>query len=531
MRGRRLHAPTAPVRAVHDGSGLPAPAGRTPGPGGGTASLRSPGALWRACAAALLWAGAAGAARGQPLSDCHVAGIPQDVKCGVVRRALDPAHPGGTSIEVHYVVVPAMARRKLADPVFLVPGGPGQSAIGVAPQVLALFGRLNHRRDLVFVDQRGTGRSAPLNCPQESHGSPIELGDTQHQFKQLMQCQAQLLKLPYIGSAGALGFFTTTLAMQDLDAVRAQMGAQQIDLVGISYGTRAVLEYMRLFPARVRRSVLDAVAPPDMVLPVSASVDTQAALDALFEACGRERACQQAYPHLAADWRRFIASLPQSVSAADPLSGQPQHFSLTRGMALGAVRSVLYTPAIAAGLPQAITQAAQGRYEPLLGLGSVLESHGGLRLATGMHFSVVCAEDGPALDRDTATGGSDFGADVVELYRLACAHWPRGGVAPAFYTLPRTSTPTLLLSGGLDPATPPRHAQRVAAALGPAAQLVVQPQGGHGALGSECGRDVLFQFIDAADPQQAASVDTQCLRTVPRPLTFLPIAAEPTHAP
>ncbi|HEY4067399.1 MAG TPA: alpha/beta fold hydrolase, partial [Burkholderiaceae bacterium] len=252
-----------------------------------------------------------GAANAQALSDCRVAGIRNSVQCGVLQRALDPARPDGPKIDLHYVVVPAMARRKLPDPVFLLAGGPGQSAIGVAPQAMALFSRLNNRRDIVLVDQRGTGQSAPLQCDDPERERLADQADPQRQFDLLMQCKAALLKLPYLKAESDLGFFTTTLAMQDLDAVRAALGAETIDLVGISYGTRAGLEYLRQFPTRVRRLVLDAVAPPDMVLPASFSTDSQAALDALLRACDQEPVCHATYPRLRSDWAALLASLPR----------------------------------------------------------------------------------------------------------------------------------------------------------------------------------------------------------------------------
>ncbi len=469
-------------------------------------------------------------AQGQALTDCRVAGLRNSVKCGVVQRALDPARPEGPKINVHYVVVPAMARRKLPDPVFLIAGGPGQSAIDVAPQVMPLFGRLNNRRDIVFVDQRGTGESAALDCPESKRESLGAQADNDAQIKLLMQCKAALLKKPYIKAPADLGFFTTTLAIQDLDAVRQQLGATQINLVGISYGTRAILEYLRQFPNAVRRAVLDSVAPPDMVLPASFSTDGQAAFDALLAACEKQPDCTKAYPTLRADWAALLASLPKPATAPHPLSGTPEHFTLTRDMVLGAVRGALYNPAMAAALPAAITDAAAGRYEGLVGMGSLLGSRRGLRLAMGMHFSVVCAEDAPLMAKATDKAGADFGSTQVTLYQRVCAEWPRGAVPQAFYSIPPSRTPALLLSGGLDPATPPRHAERVAKALGPAAQLVVVPNAGHSVLGIGCARDVLYRFIDAADDTAATAVDASCLKAVPRPGVFRPIDLANTDA-
>ena len=465
----------------------------------------------------------AGGANAQALSDCRVAGLRNSVKCGVVQRALDPARPDGPKIDVHYVVVPAMARRKLPDPVFLIAGGPGQSAIEVAPQVMPLFSRLNNRRDIVFVDQRGTGQSAPLDCPESKRESLDAQADNEAQIKLLMQCKAGLLNKPYIKAPADLGFFTTTLAMQDLDAVRQQLGAAQIDLVGVSYGTRAILEYLRQFPNSVRRAALDSVAPPDMILPASFSTDGQAAFDALLAACEKQADCAGAYPKLRADWAALLASLPKPASAPHPLSGTPERFTLTRDMVLGAVRGALYNPAMAAALPAAITEAAAGRYEGLVGMGSLLGARRGLRLAMGMHFSVVCAEDAPLMPKATDKPGADFGDTQATIYRRVCAEWPRGAVPEAFYAIAPTRTPALLLTGGLDPATPPRHAERVAKALGPAAQLVVVPNAGHSVLGIGCARDVLYRFIDAADNAAATAVDASCLKSIPRPGVFRPI--------
>ncbi|HJV96719.1 MAG TPA: alpha/beta hydrolase [Albitalea sp.] len=447
------------------------------------------------------------------LQPCRVAGIRNEVQCGVIARALDPARPGGVTIDVHYVVVPALARRKLLDPVFLLAGGPGQSAIALAPTVLPLFARLNNRRDIVFVDQRGTGRSAPLACADTRQLPLAEQLDPERQVEQLARCRAELQQLPY----GDLRFFTTTIAMQDLDAVRAQLGAERINVVGASYGTRAALELLRQFPGRVRRSLLDGVAPPDMALPASSGVDGQAAFDAMLAACEHEAACAQRHPTLRADWASLASSPPRRVTVMHPLTGQSESLTLTRAMLLTALRGPLYVPSLAAALPQAIADAAQGRFEPLLGLNSVLATRREMAPAMGMHFSVVCAEDLPRL------AAADFRDDIAALYQRVCAGWPRGEVPAAFYAIPTSGSPVLLLSGGLDPATPPRHAERVARALGRNALQVVAPNAGHGVMNLPCMRDVLFRFIDAADDAQALAADASCVKSIPRPPAFEPL--------
>lgn len=465
----------------------------------------------------------AGAAAAGPLAACRVAGLAHEARCAALSRPLDPARPDGPRIELHYLVVPALARRKLPDPVFLLAGGPGQSAIALAPALMGVFARLNNRRDIVFVDQRGTGRSAPLACDEAEDGPLAEQADVDATLRRLAQCRVRLQSLPH-GRDGGLRFFSTLLASQDLEAVRQALGAPRINLVGVSYGTRVALDYQRQFPQALRRSVLDGVAPPDMGLPASAAADAQAALEALFAACAAESACQAAWPALRADWERLLAGLPRAVTLNDPRSGRAQTFTLTREGLLGTVRGPLYAPTIAAALPAAIGAAAGGRFEPLVALGAVLAPRRESQVYTGMHFSVVCAEDLPLAGALDPPAARDFGRGLLPLYERACADWPRAELPAAFRALPPAASPVLLLSGGLDPATPPRHAARVAAALGARARPLVVANAGHGVLGVGCAPDLLTRFIDAPDDAAALAIDAACLAAIPRPPAFLPMA-------
>ena len=491
--------------------------------------MSGPGRRWLAAAAAsaaCLAGPALGADEGPgALRDCHIAGFRNGVLCGSVKRPLDPGNAARGSIEVQYVVVPALARRKLPDPVFFLAGGPGQSAISLAPQVMALLARLNNRRDIVFVDQRGTGRSAPLACKDPEDETLAEQAEPARQQRMVAECKASLLKQPWLKAESDLGFFTTTLAVQDLDAVRRQLGAERIDLVGGSYGTRVALEMLRQFPASVRRTVIDGVAPADMALPASASTDNQAALDRLIEACAAEPACARAHPDLRARLVALLQGLPREVRAQHPLTGIVETFTLTRELVLGAIRGALYSPALAAALPEAIEAAAGGDYAGLIGLSATQGSGKAMRLATGMHLSVVCAEDLPRLASAVDKPGSEFGTAFAGMYEKACAIWPRGAVPTEFYSLPKSPSATLVLSGGLDPATPPRHGERVAKALGPLARHLVVPNAGHGVMSIGCMRDVIFRFVDAATDAEALAVDAACLAKVPRPPAFVSLRA------
>lgn len=441
---------------------------------------------------------------------CRVPDFPQEVQCGKVQRPLDPTHPEGKKIDVNYVVVPSQDRNKLPDAIFLLAGGPGQSAINVAGWGQFAFSRLNRRRDLVFVDQRGTGRSAPLHCPELE--SNAELFDTELTYKSAQKCLADLQALPY----GDLRQYTTTIAMQDLDAVRQAQGYTKINLVGVSYGTRAGLEYLRQFPQSVRRVILDGVVPPDARLSPG---DAQLALDAVFADCAKDRQCDSAYPQLAATWGKLLAGLPRQVKLIHPRLGNEMQVQMSRDMVVSMVHKSLYAPMNVSGLPYALTQAEQGKYAPLVALSGATDLPGQAGVAYGMHFSVWCAEEYARLPATPAA--DDFSGLMDGIYRKVCEKWPRGAAPAGFYTIPRSPVPVLLLSGGIDPVTPTQHGEHVAAALGPQALHLSVGNAGHGLMSQGgCLRELAYRYLNAKDDQEANKVDISCVRQIPRPLAW-----------
>jgi pimeloyl-ACP methyl ester carboxylesterase len=452
----------------------------------------------------------------QPLTPCWLKGVPYEARCGVIQRPLDPAHAQGPRIEVHVAVLPALARNKQPDAVYFFAGGPGQSAIELAGPASQLLARLSTRRDIVLIDQRGTGRSAPLRC-EEAPGEQTlaEQADLQQQVRSVRDCQRKLGRLPH----GDLRFYTTPLAMADVDAVRTALQHERINLVGGSYGTRAALEYLRQFPQRVRRVVLDGVAPPDMVLPASFSGDNQRALEAMFLGCEQEAACARLHPRLRQRWQELLAQPAREVTAQHPVSGREERFRLSPTGMVQFVRGPLYVPALASALPYAIEEAAAGRFTPLVGLAATAQGSS-RNLFLGMHFAVVCAEDYPRLSTTSLAPGVDFGEAFADVYRQVCASWPRGEVPAAFYAVGPAASPVLLLSGGLDPVTPPRHGERMAQALGARARHVVVAQAGHGVMSLACLREGVARFISSQDDSEALALDLACANTVPRPPAY-----------
>ena len=446
---------------------------------------------------------------------CRLPDFPQEVQCGHIQRPLNPAQPEGKKIDIHYVVVPSQDRNKLKDAVFLLAGGPGQSAIELAGFGQAIFGRLNRRRDLVFVDQRGTGRSAPLHCPELENSADVV--DQETMFKMADACMKNLQKLAY----GDLSYFSTSIAVQDLEAVRQELGYGAINLVGASYGTRAGLEYLRQYPTSVRRLVLDGIAPPDMRLP---SADAQVALDGVFADCAKDAQCNATYPDLAGRWKKLFNSLPQQISIRHPRLANQLHIPMTRDTLIGLVHKTLYSPSTTAALPYVITQAERGHFEPLVTLSGALSLVGPGAIAYGMHFSVWCGE---AYARpNTATPKDDFEMMTSAMYNRVCEKWPRASISPAFFDIPASIAPVLLLSGGIDPVTPTRHGAAVATALGAKARHISVENAGHGLLAHGCVRDVVYRYVNAKDDAEASRVDVACVRQIPRPLVWLaPVAA------
>lgn len=442
---------------------------------------------------------------------CRLPDFPEEVQCGQIQRPLNPAQPQGKKIDIHYVVIPSQDRNKLQDAVFLLAGGPGQSAINVASWANALLARLNRRRDLVFVDQRGTGRSAPLECPALDKAD--EILSLEQKTKLTDDCLRQLQTLPY----GELQYFSTSIAVQDLEAVRQLQGYSRINLIGASYGTRVGLEYLRQFPKSVRRVVLDGVVPPTMQL---ASADAQKALDALFRDCAQEPACNASYPDLANRWNKLLDSQPQKVSMPHPRLGNAFKLDMTREGLLGLIHGTLYNPAGLATLPYALTQAEQGNYAPLVTMSNATNLPGPGNIAYGMHFSVWCGE--AFAQSPTLPANDEFEKFMVQMYIQTCKKWPRADIPAGFFEIPVSASPVLLLSGGLDPVTPIRHGEAVTKALGPLARHVKLENAGHGLLAQGCVRDVVHRFFNAREDNEALQVDASCVRQIPRALAWQP---------
>ncbi len=440
---------------------------------------------------------------------CRHPDFAQEVQCGELTQPLNPAQPEGKTIQLNFVVLPAQDKNKLNDSVVLLAGGPGQSVVNLAAYAKLALSRNNRRRDIVLLDQRGTGKSAALSCSEFDDSfaiiKPANLA------ARTAQCLQKLQALNY----GALENFSTSIAVQDLEALRRHLNYDSLNLVGVSYGTRVALEYQRQFPQAVRRMVLDGVVPPDLSL---ASGDAKIALNGVFTACQQELACNQAYPDLAGVWARLLKQAPQPYRFAHPRNGQVLEREISPELLISLVHKVLYNPATSMTLPYALTQAGAGNYLPLLTISNALAKSGPDGIYYGMHFSVWCSEAAGSADQHAAQ--DEIATNMAKIYQTVCKHWPKAKIPADFYQIKPSPVAALLLSGGIDPVTPDSQGQKVATALGKQALHLRLQNAGHGLLMQSCSRDIVERFISAKTDQAALQVERQCLRQIPRPLAW-----------
>lgn len=459
----------------------------------------------------------------QPLADlapCRIAdpdGLASTAaRCGGLEVPENPAEPQGRKIRLAIAVVPAIATRAKPDPLFLVAGGPGQGSIqGYAP-LLGAFSGVRRERDLVLVDQRGTGDSNRLDCdmPDDAlEGGEIPPAEL-----------AALARDCLSGLPGRPEFYTTSIAVRDLEAVRTALGYERINLFGGSYGTRVAQHYARRFPERTRTVVLDGVVPPTLALVPAIAIESQRALERVFVRCAADPACNERFPALGEQFARLDAALrraPVAITLADPVTGESRKIDVTRAHLVTMARMLVYSPGTASLLPLLVHEAATvGNYGPLAAqaemLGPELES----MIAMGMHHSVVCAEDAPrfagAVDRQ-ALEATAIGPLIMDGMEAICAVWPRGPVDADFAEPLDTVVPALLLSGEFDPATPASYGEMAAKGFRNGLHVVV-PGHGHGVTSLPCVQQLLRQFIEAG---AATGLDEACVAKIAPPPFFL----------
>ena len=468
--------------------------------------------------AALLLLDAGGCAKQRPagglskLKPCRLAGVNEELLCGNLTVFENRQTRTGRTIDLNVVVLPAVNQKTKAEPLFDLAGGPGASSVDRADFYAGPGKEYRHRHDVVCVDQRGTGKSNRLAIPREKTPSyylsemfPI---DYVKRMRHVLEQRADLTK------------YTTSIAMDDLDDVRAWLGYDRINLFGASYGTQAALVYLRRHPEHVRSAILLGVTPTDLKMPLHHSESAARAMDLLLGECEQDAACRTAFPQIRDDWKNVLAQLakqPARVEYSPPGKSAAMTLEIQRGVFAEKIRTWMYDREKAARIPLIIRHAASSDFAPFLkeAIGPSIPDF----VADGMYLSVTCAEDVPFIDPGEAsklTADNPFGDYRVFQQTRACGMWPRGEIPTDFLQPVHSNAPVLIFSGNMDPVTPPEYGKEVARHL-PNNRHVIIREAGHGVDGLKdpsCIDRIAIEFLDKGD---AKNLDVSCVEKMEPP--------------
>ena len=444
------------------------------------------------------------------LTDCRISAGPgaasMKARCGTLVRPLDPTGAVPGEVELKVAVVAALSLTPAPDPVVPIAGGPGQGSIQFYASYSHAFKDVRRNRDILLIDQRGTGESSRMDCPVDD-----DLVEGQYSTELTIEytndCLAQLPFDPR--------FFTTSVAVTDLEAVRVALGYPSLNLYGVSYGSRVAQHFARRYPGSTRTVVLDGVAPPQESLGPEIATESQKAVDNILARCAEDTACNERFPGIQETFAKLLAELkasPVAIIVPNPTTGRPENLAFGRAEFAIAIRLLAYHPNSMALMPLLIHEAGVGNHVPLASQYKMTMVAMNDTLAIGMHNTVLCTEDIPFLDKASidyeGIEASYMGPLQLNALEAICSVWPEGPIDEEFKVPLTTDIPVLLLSGDADPITPPRYAEMAAVDLLNARHLIGRHQG-HGQIAVGCTRRVFAAFVDAADP---AGLDAECLQ-------------------
>ncbi len=438
-----------------------------------------------------------------------------EAQCADIKVPEAPDH-NERIITLSVVVLPATTRERVEDPIVLLAGGPGQSAIEVAPDWAARFENLRKTRDFLIMDQRGTGRSNSLACAEQLDPILEVLEDQTNSVEEALEIQVEALRDCLIQLDADPTYYGSQNAAIDLEFVRKHLAYPALNLFGISYGTRMAFIYARQYPESVRSLLLDAVAPTTMIIPERVGLDADIAFRMIEIECQSNIDCQSAFPDLKGTLRKaetLLRELDQDLLAIDPLTGERTFAKPDARLINRILRSALYSRGLRQLVPLAISEAAEGRLEVLLGMGAVLNPESNSSgMSLGMMASVLCSED--MTQMKAIQHGEIFDNALQELLTELCGFWPHKAVSEDYFEPVRSNIPALLMSGTLDPITPPNYANEAMRTL-TAAQHIEVLGGTHGVGHLGCIPELIETFLSALSNPE---VDTSCIQDIgPRP--------------
>ena len=435
--------------------------------------------------------------------------IVQGAQCGSLAVPENPEDSDSPKITLNILRLPAVNPTPQADPLFVIAGGPGQSAVNIAEGIAYVFNDIRKNRDIIFVDQRGTGGSAPLNCSSlEDEENLWSLAKQQQKLVQaLRECIAQ--------HDDRWAYYTTPYAVKDLESVRKALGYQQINLWSVSYGTRVALEYMRSYPAVIRTSTLDGVAPVSMALPWHSEEDAWASLTQLNEQCIAIDNCEKRFGNLL-DKANAIAqrldAAPINLQVTHPRTQAQTSLEVDNQTFVALIRMALYSRDLSTLVPLVISKSYDSDYQLLASLVTLIAEQSELAdISYGMHYNILCNEDYPQYrGRNSADSHYFLKSNLVDLFHDVCAIWPQTALAEKYFSPVIVDVPTLLLSGQRDPVTPPRWAESVIEHLSHAKHLIA-PGGHHSITRDGCVSQLITLFIHYGNTE---SLDVSCVKDI-----------------
>jgi len=440
------------------------------------------------------------------LEDCHVENIKQQVQCGKLIVPENYNKPGDDTITLNFAVLPAIDKSQNKEPLMFLAGGPGQAAVSIAGGLYKAFNEIRKTRDLILVDQRGTGESHPLQCEDAIEQDVYSAVPEDFSAQDVKDCLAQL--------SGDLSQYNSENAIRDFDAVRAALGHEKIAIYGGSYGTRAGLVYMRMFPESLSSVILDSVGPIEVPIGLFGKSSARS-FAMLIENCKTETSCNEAYPDLENEFSQVLNKLalkPVSMNIPHPRLGTDTTLNISKNKFLSTIFMQLYGIEGRSLVPLVIHQASLGNFAPFAGLTAATE--GGMGMSVGLTFNIVCNEDMPKVTEAMfkADAQNKFNGNVSHLaWQEACPLWPQYRPNEDFYRPVTVNIPTLIISGDLDPVTPPSNGEHTAKTL-PNSKHIVMKNSGHTPGVSGCAIGVINEFLNEKNPHE---LDESCFEDIP----------------
>ncbi|GFE85663.1 alpha/beta hydrolase [Steroidobacter agaridevorans] len=445
--------------------------------------------------------------RADVLSTCELPRLQEPAKCGVVQVPENPAKPDGRKLDIAVAVVPAMGGKALPDPILLLMGGPGEESMNEAAFYVEWLEPLRRERDILLIDQRGTGKSHRLGCDlYKDVGAAVLLRDV-FPVASAERCARELSK------DADLTQYSYEHFSKDIEHIRRLLGYGPLNLFAGSYGTRAAQVFIKTHGASVRTAMLVSVVPIDEPMPLPMAKGAQAAMDRVLEDCAAQSACHAAFPNVRNELSQMLHRL-ETEEVKVNVPGQATPVRLHRGRAAERLRSMMYRAEGAAQIPQVIHKAYLGNYQPIVEDIVSNASFIGSAISFGLFFSIVCNEDTAFIDDadiPAASAGTYLGDYRVRQQQAVCSRWPKASLPRGYRDPVRTSVPTVFVSGDTDPATPLWFAERMKQGFAQRAEVVLVNRGHTEYL--DCVATTYQKFVAAGSVEK---LDTSACKAEPR---------------